>query len=92
MSRRLPAWVWGPWLGLTGAAVFGLVAPATAARTQGWPLLLSLVVLGLPHGAADIALARRFGRRRAVFLVYLGVVVLTGLALWLAPAWSVART
>lgn len=52
-------------------------------------LLASAVFLGLPHGGADLLLARRLGYPLWAFvLVYLSLAALALLLLFLAPAWA----
>lgn len=68
---------------MLGAAVVGAAAgPAFTERIAAVPWLVSLLVVGLPHGAADLAVARRLGRPSAAraFAAYLaGIVAVLGL-------------
>lgn len=80
--RLLPL---GLMLAAAGAAV---VAGAGAAeRIAALPWLVSLVVVGLPHGAADLAVTRRIGRGSVarVFAIYLACMVAVLALLVAAP-------
>lgn len=73
-----------------GLAVAGVVAgPTWSARVAAWPWILSLVLVGLPHGAADLAVARRLctgpGAVAALFVAYIGVMALAGFAFAVMP-------
>ena len=53
-----------PWAALAAAAALEVADRGTTARWAGWPFAVSLVLLGMAHGAADLAvLARVTGRR-----------------------------
>ena len=59
---------------MLAAAIAGwLGGPGWSERLAPLPWLLSLVAVGLPHGAADLAVTRRLGRGSAtrVFSIYL---------------------
>lgn len=75
------------------AVLLAVLAPALVEAAMWWPLLASLVVLGLPHGAVDHHVPGRVGRRvgqRRFAGGYLAVVAV-GLALWwVAPAAGLA--
>ncbi len=72
--RRLP-------LGcLLAAAAAGLVfGTGWSARAAAVPWLVSLVVVGLPHGAADLAIARRIGGTAAAVRLFAGYTLVMGL-------------
>ena len=58
-------------------------------RYAAWPWVVSLVCVGLPHGAADLAVARRRMTGRQVVVAasgYLALLVLSLLAFIAAPA------
>ncbi|MFM8951561.1 MAG: Brp/Blh family beta-carotene 15,15'-dioxygenase, partial [Planctomycetaceae bacterium] len=60
-----------------------------SARCAAWPWVVSLVCVGLPHGAADLAVARRRMSRRQLAVAaggYLAVLVVSLLAFIAAPA------
>ena len=60
-----------------------------SARCAAWPWVVSLVCVGLPHGAADLAVARRRMTGRQVVVAaggYLALLVLSLLAFVAAPA------
>lgn len=82
--RVVPLLAFGT-LGLA-ASVTGLAWTAAAAP---WPWLVSLVVVGLPHGAADLAVARRLCRSPAavatLFTRYAAIMALAGVAFAVAP-------
>lgn len=65
--RRLP-------LGcLLAAAAAGLAfGPEWSTRIDALPWLVSLVAIGLPHGAADLAIARRLGGTAAAVRMFAG--------------------
>ncbi len=52
-----------PWTMLTIAAVLGAVAPAFTAAAAPWPFVVALLAFGMPHGAADWAVAGRLSGR-----------------------------
>ena len=72
--RRLP-------LGcLLAAAAAGLAfGPGWSSRAAAMPWLVSLVVVGLPHGAADLAIARRLGGTAAAVRLFAGYIAVMGL-------------
>ena len=84
------AWRWGPYLGLTVAGVAALVTPSAVQLVLWLPLLLGLVIVGMPHGAIDhLVPGRVLGRpltRRVISSFLVGYVLLAaaGVALWLA--------
>ena len=73
------------------AAAAGLVlGPAWSARVAALPWIVSLAVVGLPHGAADLAIARRLGSGPSavrMFAFYLAgmAAVFAGFALFPVP-------
>ena len=75
-----------PWAVLASAATLGIFAPASTALAAPWPFAIALVLFGMPHGAADWAVAsslsKRLGltSRLAGFTGYL-VLMATSLAL-----------
>lgn len=72
--RRLP-------LGcLLAAAAAGLAfGTGWSSRAAAVPWLVSLVVVGLPHGAADLAIARRLGGTAAAVRLFAGYIAVMGL-------------
>ena len=83
-------------IGWTAAAVaLGLqaFAPAVVERYALWPLLLGIVLIGLPHGALDHLVPARIGlpwaRRPLPFAAFLALYVAAagayGLVWWTAP-------
>jgi len=48
---------------LAAAAALGAADPALTARAAPWPFAVALVFFGMPHGAADWAVAARLSRR-----------------------------
>jgi Brp/Blh family beta-carotene 15,15'-monooxygenase len=81
--RRLPVAV------LAAAAVAGAVGGAAWSERVGpLPWLVSLAVIGLPHGAADFAVSRRDcrgWRLAAVWCLYLAAMAVVATAFVLAP-------
>ena len=55
-----------PWAMLAGAATLGLLAPAATAAAAPWPFAVALLVFGMPHGAADWAVAARLSPRPGI--------------------------
>lgn len=85
--------LWPSWGVLTVAAVACAVGPAPPERLQYLPLLASVVLLGLPHGALDLLVVPRLRGRPAGMGLLLGVaalyLALAGAYLaawWAAPA------
>jgi Brp/Blh family beta-carotene 15,15'-monooxygenase len=72
--RRLP-------LGcLLAASVAGFAfGTGWSARAAAVPWLVSLVIVGLPHGAADLAIARRLGGTAAALRLFAGYIAVMGL-------------
>ncbi|MCX6392936.1 MAG: Brp/Blh family beta-carotene 15,15'-dioxygenase [Actinobacteria bacterium] len=97
MTTLRRTWTLPTYLGLGAAAVLGLLAPALVTRFEWVPLLLSLPLLGMAHGAVDHhvpgrLLRRVLTRRERVLLIaaYSGLsIVLMGLW-WLAPLVALA--
>ncbi len=74
---------------LATAAFLGLADPSFTSRAAPWPFAIALVVLGMPHGAADWVVAARlsgrpgFGSRLAGFAWYLAMMAASlGLIAW----------
>jgi len=92
MTTLRRRWTTPTYVGLVALALFSLTAPDLVARFQWVPLLLSLPVLGMAHGAVDHNVpARLLGRsltRRERWLVIVGYglasIILMGLW-WIAP-------
>ena len=91
MRARLRRLVLVPaWLGVGALVLFGLAGGAVPPAVQYVPLLASLLVLGLPHGAVDhLVLLRQRGaplRWRPLLGVVAPYLALAGLygAVWLA--------
>ncbi|MCX6412496.1 MAG: hypothetical protein NTZ81_09125, partial [Actinobacteria bacterium] len=90
-------WTLPTYLALAAAAVLALSAPAFVTRFEWVPLLLSLPLLGMAHGAVDHnvpgrLLRRVLTRRERVLLIagYSGLsIVLLGLW-WVAPLLALA--
>ncbi|MEI6240058.1 MAG: Brp/Blh family beta-carotene 15,15'-dioxygenase [Planctomycetia bacterium] len=72
---------------LTAALAGWLAGPGWSARLAPLPWLVSLVVVGLPHGAADLAVTRRIGRGSAtrVFSIYIACMAAVFLLFMAAP-------
>jgi Brp/Blh family beta-carotene 15,15'-monooxygenase len=83
------AWRWGPYVALAVAGAAALLAPATVQLVLWLPLLVGLVIVGMPHGAVDnLVPGRLLGRaltRRQMTGFLTGYVLLAGagVALWL---------
>ena len=75
---------------MLAVAIIGLASgPAWSERWAAWPWLVSLVFVGLPHGAADLAVARRRLDSRELAraaAAYLAILVATLAAFIAAPA------
>jgi Brp/Blh family beta-carotene 15,15'-monooxygenase len=92
MTSLRRTWTLPTYLALGAAAVLALLAPALVTRFEWVPLLLSLPLLGMAHGAVDHnvpgrLLRRVLTRRERVLLIagYSGLsIVLMGLW-WVAP-------
>lgn len=69
---------------LASAIVLALAAPGAVQVALFWPLLASLLVFGLPHGAVDHNVPARLGAPSVRNPLLAGYVALTaaGLALW----------
>ena len=77
---------------LAAAITSLLLGPAWSMRMAAVPWLVSLVAVGLPHGAADLAVSRRLCGWPAtlrLFVVYASLMVAVAAALLLAPRLSV---
>ena len=72
---------------LTAALAAWLAGPGWSERLAPLPWLASLVVVGLPHGAADLAVTRRIGRGSVarVFAVYIACMAAAFMLLVAAP-------
>lgn len=72
---------------LAAAAAGWLAGPGWSQRLAPLPWLVSLVVVGLPHGAADLAVTRRIGRGSAarVFSIYLACMAAVFAVFMAAP-------
>ena len=73
---------------LTAAALSFLFGTTWSARMAAVPWLIALVAVGLPHGAADLAVSRRLCGWPAtvrLFAMYAALMVVVMLALVLAP-------
>jgi Brp/Blh family beta-carotene 15,15'-monooxygenase len=85
-----PSWRQGTYLALAVAAVASLLAPSAVQLVLWLPLLIGLVVVGMPHGAIDhLVPGRVLGRPLSVgalTVLLAGYVLLAaaGVALWLA--------
>jgi Brp/Blh family beta-carotene 15,15'-monooxygenase len=90
VPTRHDAWSRVPYLGLMIAAVVAVSTPTTVQLVLWLPLLVGLVVVGMPHGAIDHLVPGRVLDRplgRTAFMSFLvGYVVLAaaGVAVWLA--------
>jgi Brp/Blh family beta-carotene 15,15'-monooxygenase len=88
-----PAVVLAGWMAAAAALAVQTAAPEVVARYALWPLLVGIVVVGLPHGALDHLVPARlgfaWGRRPlplAGFLAaYVGAVAGYGVIWWVAP-------
>ena len=56
-----------PWLGLGGGVLLALFAPALTYEIDWLPFLISLFVLGMPHGAMDWFVQNRLGDVEGIF-------------------------
>jgi Brp/Blh family beta-carotene 15,15'-monooxygenase len=82
---------WLPAAALSLALLLPLFSPSPDALAA-WPFLISLVLFGLPHGAADGLLlfrSRHGSERASLALRYLGLLLLAGAILAVAPAAAV---
>lgn len=92
-ARLSPAVVASGWLAAVVALATQAVAPDLVERYALWPLLVGIVVVGLPHGALDHLVPARvgfaWGRRPlpvAAFLAaYLAAVAGYAAIWWIAP-------
>ena len=78
---------------LASAIFLALVAPGAVQVALFWPLLASLLIFGLPHGAVDHNVPARLGAPSVRNPLLIGYVALTaaGLVLWwIAPAAALA--
>ena len=78
---------------LAAAVVLELTWPGAVETTRYWPLLASMLVLGLPHGAVDHNVPSRLNAASVRAPLLIGYVALTvaGLALWwIAPGPALA--
>ncbi len=87
LTRRIPYAV------VAVVITLSLIAPAQVERAQAWPLLISIVLVGLPHGAGDNLVPVWAGAERCTFFYvscfFVGYLALVALvwALWLiSPA------
>ncbi|MBJ7470973.1 MAG: Brp/Blh family beta-carotene 15,15'-dioxygenase [Solirubrobacteraceae bacterium] len=74
---------------LAAATILTLAAPAAVEAALYWPLLASLVVFGLPHGAVDHHVPKRLGvpsKQRALVAWYVGLTA-AGIGLWWIAPW-----
>ncbi len=77
-----------PSLGLGAALAVALTLQAAAgAGSLLWPAILAVLLLGLPHGALDLLLLRRFAQPGLRLAGYLALALATGLA---GLAWPAA--
>lgn len=88
VDRRV--WSYPAYAALLGSIAVGLLAPGLLRGTGGLvPLLVSLVVFGMAHGAVDHHVARRLDRPQRTwlfFVLYLAAALAVG-SLWLlAPS------
>lgn len=82
--RRLPLAVM-----LASAAACLAWGPGWSVRAAPWPWLASLALVGLPHGAADLAVTRRLLGRTGVlrlFVGYTAIMLIVGAAFATWPA------
>ena len=89
-TRLLPVLTVVPWLSMGLLLVGWLLFPATLTGVMYLPLLLSVVLLGLPHGALDHLVPTRLGwpwaqRLRPVLLYNLAYAALSALLLLAWP-------
>jgi Brp/Blh family beta-carotene 15,15'-monooxygenase len=83
-----------PWVVLTTAAALSLFSPDVTAYIAAWPFVVALVLMGMPHGAADWAVAARLRHRSGFiqqslgFVPYLLMMLACLAALLLAPGIS----
>lgn len=79
--------------GLLAAAILSLLlGPAWSTQAAAVPWLVALVFVGLPHGAADLAVSRRLCGWPAtlrLFAVYAALMAAVAVALLLAPRLTV---
>ncbi len=81
-----------PLVVLTGAVLVEIVVPGVSASLTGWPLVISLFLIGMPHGAIDFSLTAQMTASKTTH-AYLcsfsgyAVILLASLAFFLmAPA------
>ncbi len=92
MNAAQRSWAVPTYAGLAAMAVFAVVAPGITERLQWVPLLLSLVLFGMAHGAVDHHVPERLLRRGLAMrerAALIAVYALAGIALmalwWIAP-------
>ena len=78
----------GPLVLISAFVLVELLVPGMSAFFAGWPIVISLFLVGMPHGAADLAVnshmtgSRTLGERLTKFAGYL-VVLLASLVFFL---------
>ena len=56
----------GPLVVITAFSVLEFLAPGLSASVAGWPILISLFLVGMPHGAADLAVNSHLTNSRSL--------------------------
>lgn len=76
---RFRAFTLVPLTVLVGTAALAVMFPEPSIRAAPLPWILSLVLIGLPHGAADLAVSRSACRGSVLWLIGTAYVALMGL-------------
>ena len=85
-----------PWIGLGLGVLMAVLAPGVVRELDWLPFLVSLFVLGMPHGAMDWFVQNRLGDHQSLlaqsraFVPYLGWMVVSITSLVLFPLFTVA--
>lgn len=95
MIYRYPALYFGIILFTALLAISGLVFPGLWGAQSWIPAIVLIVLVGIPHGAADHLIFDRLSRERRgssrwiyFFVSYLGLMLLYGLLWWQLPVFS----
>jgi len=93
-SLKPSRWFFASWTVLVVALIAEGLRPGFSEQNRAVPFLVSVIVFGLPHGAADLMLLRTHLRRRKRgllawrFGVYLLIMSISAALILSAPVWS----